>query len=819
MTGPTRRDALLGGAGALLVAGAAVAAPPAVAAPAARQRVRLSDGWRFHLGHAADVDRDFGYGSDQRTLAKAGVTSPATLPGFDDSNWRAVRVPHDWATDLPYAPPAAPAPAGRADDIAAHGFKAIGRAFPENSVGWYRIALPIAAADAGRRIRLEFDGVFRDARVFVNGYDVARNESGYAPFGIDITDFVDWSGPNQLAVRVDASFGEGWFYEGAGIYRHVDLVKTAPVHVPQWGVFVRSEVDGEGATARVQAEVSAAGDAAAAVSLRHRLVDAAGRIVVETSVAPFAIEAGGTVIREASVRIAAPRLWSLDDPHLYRCVTDVVVDGAAVDIVETPFGIRTIRFDARTGFTLNGRPVKLLGTCNHQDHAGVGTAIPDRLHAWRLEQLQSMGSNAWRSAHNPPSQSFLDICDAKGMLVIDEARLNSTGAEATDELTRMVRRDRNHPCVILWSVGNEEPQQGTPRGALISAGMRRHILSLDPTRPITQAFDKAFDTGASRVVDVMGFNYRTDQIPAWHERFPDQPVICTEAGSTVSTRGAYANDPARHVVRAYDTEYPYWAATAEQWWSIADAHPYIAGGFVWTGFDYRGEPTPHPSWPSVSSYFGALDLCGFPKDEYWYYRAWWRREAPFVHLLPHWTWPGREGEPIEVWAYSACEEVELLLSGRSVGRRPMPRDGHAMWRVPYAAGRLEAIGLVGGRRVAHARVETAGQAAAIRIEPDRRRIMADGDDLAVVRLAIVDAAGRIVPDAAHRVRLRVTGSGRLIGAGNGDPTCHAPDHGEEWPAFHGLLQALVQSDGRRGATTITAIAAGLGTGQATLLAI
>lgn len=818
---PSRRDALIGTIGVIALAARADAAGGAQAMTDAspRERIRLAGGWRFHLGHAADVDRDFGWGRDQRSFAKAGVTSPATLAGFDDRAWQAVRVPHDWATDLPYAPPAAPASEDRADAVAAHGFKAIGRYFPQNSVGWYRLVLPVAAADRGRRVSLEFDGVFRDARVFVNGYHVAHHASGYAPFGVDITDFLDWGGPNQLAVRVDASLGEGWFYEGAGIYRHVDLVKAAPVHVPQWGVAIRSTLATGGASVEVSCEVTVQQEAAAAIALRHRLMDADGREVGVHTGEAATLAGWQTTARVARIAVAAPRLWSIEQPHLYRCVTDLIVDGVVVDRVETPFGIRTIRFDAERGFFLNDRPVKLLGTCNHQDHAGVGTAIPDRLHAWRVEQLQGMGANAWRSAHNPPAAALLDICDAKGVVMIDEARLNSTSDEALDELTRMVKRDRNHPSIILWSVGNEEPQQGTPRGALISAEMRRHILALDPTRPIVQAFDQAFDVGASRVVDVIGFNYRTDQIPAFHARFPDQPIIGTETGSTVSTRGAYRNDAAAHVVRAYDTEHPWWASTAEQWWTIADAHPYIAGGFVWTGFDYRGEPTPFPQWPSVSSYFGVLDLCGFPKDEYHYYRTWWRRDRPSVHLLPHWTWPGREGQAIEVWAYANGEAVELRLNGRSLGRKPVVRDGHLVWSVPYAPGRLEALGYAGGRVVARAVRDTAGPAAALRVSADRRMIVGDGRDLAMVTVAVVDARGRPVPDAADAITVALDGPAQLLGTGNGDPTGHVPDHDATRPAFHGLMQAIVQSSGPAGLIRVTADAPGLRRGQASVAAI
>lgn len=805
----SRRAVLAGTGGAALLAGATVAraADPAGAAEP-RDSILLDDGWRFHLGHAADPARDFDYGRDQRTFAKQGVTSPATLADYDDAGWAAVRVPHDWATDLPYAPPPGPLPADHADAAAAHGFKAIGRDFPQNSVGWYRRKLPLTAADKGKRVFLQFDGVFRATDLFVNGYAVAREESGYAPFGVDITDFLDLDHPTQIALRVDASLGEGWFYEGAGIYRNVRLVKTGPVHVPQWGVFVRSEVDAGGATVRIETEVTAAQDADAAVTLRHRLIGPSGAAAGETMAPPLSVAGHATAIGSATMRVANPALWGLETPNLYRCVTELIVGGAVVDRVETRFGIRTIRFDAERGFFLNGQPVKLRGTCNHQDHAGVGTAIPDRLHAWRVEQLQSMGCNALRSAHNPPAEALLDACDAKGVLMLDEARLNTTSAEGIDQLTRMVRRDRNHPCVILWSVGNEEPQQGTKRGAVISAEMRRVIRTLDPTRPVTQAFDNGYGDGATRVVDVVGFNYRTDKMPAYHARFPDQPLVGTETASTVATRGAYANDAKAHVLRAYDTEHPWWATTAEEWWKIADAHPYIAGGFVWTGFDYRGEPTPFAQWPSVSSQFGVLDLCGFPKDNYYYYRAWWRKE-PLVHLLPHWTWPGREGQPIEVWAYANADEVELLVNGRSLGRKPMERDSHVAWTAPYAPGRIEALAYRNGRVVARDRQETAGPAAALRLSADRMRIGADGRDLSVLAVRVVDKAGRLVPDANAPITIGAAKGLRLLGTGNGDPNCTVPDHDATRPAFHGLMQAIVQSDGATGPVRVSASAPGL----------
>ena len=446
--------------------------------------------------------------------------------------------------------------------------------------------------------------------------------------------------------------------------------------------------------------------------------------------------------------------------------------------------------------------------CNHQEHAGVGTAIPDALHAWRVAQTKSMGSNAWRSAHNPVSQSLLDLCDQMGMLMIAEARLNSTSPEAMDELDRMILSSRNHPSIIAWSLGNEEPQQVTARGAHITASMRAHAKKLDPTRATTQAFDNGWGVGASMEVDVIGFNYRTDKIADFHKRFPHIPVIGTETGSTVSTRGAYANDAARHIVRAYDTEHPWWASTAEEWWKIVADAPYIGGGFIWTGFDYRGEPTPFPSWPSVSSYFGAMDMCGFPKDNYWYYRSWWRAEK-LVHLLPHWNWPGREGQEIEVWVHGNCAQVELFLNGKSLGRKDMPRNGHLEWKVSYQPGTLEARGIEQGRIVAQDRQVTPGAAAAVRLVADRTRLNADGADLAMLSAQVVDAKGHPVATADNLLHVTISGPARLIGVGNGDPTSHEPDHGPTRHAFNGLAQAIVQSTGQAGRIVVSVGGEGL----------
>jgi|tagenome__1003787_1003787.scaffolds.fasta_scaffold20985699_2 beta-galactosidase len=812
--GFTRRQMIGASALALTVASTSAGAAPTIAPPPQSRRRERLERWRFHLGHAANVEKDFGFGRDQRTFAKAGQAAEAASPKFDDGGWAEVLVPHDWAIGLPFAP----GPMVKDSDRgAAHGFKAIGRDFPENSIGWYRTPIAITAADKGRRIWLEFDGVFRDCLVFVNGYVVGRNESGYAPFSVQIDDFLDYDGgPNVVTVRADASLGEGWFYEGAGIYRHVDLVRADPLHIPQWGTVVRSDVGPAGALITVATDLLNSGDAPVDALLRLTLVNPDGHAASIMEPMPVSLAAGEQRSFEQQILLKAPQLWSLETPNLYLVGSELLVGDRVVDSSDTRFGVRTIKFDPERGFFLNGRPVKLLGTANHHDHAGVGTGIPDALHRWRVIQLKEMGSNAWRSAHNPPAAALLDACDSLGMLMICEARYNSSDEEALSQLERMVRRDRNHPSVILWSLGNEEPHQATARGATINAEMARHVKRLDPSRPMTFAMDQGWDNGVGRIVKVLGFNYRTNQMEAYHHRHPEQPIIGTETGSTVATRGEYANDKARHIVRAYDTEHPWWATTAEEWWTIVADRPYIAGGFVWTGFDYRGEPTPFDTLPSISSQFGILDTCGFPKDNYYYYRAWWRPDQPQVHLLPHWNWPGREGQPIEVWAHGNTEEVELRLNGRPLGRKPMPRNRHLEWRVPYAPGRLEAIGYNRGRVAARDVRETTGSPHTVELMADRR--MAGSNDVVILNASVVDSRGRVVPTASNLLHFSVTG-GKIIGVGNGNPNSLEPDVASKRKAFNGFAQAILRMGRTPGPVEVSVSSAGLTSARLRIAAV
>ena len=765
-----------------------------------RERLLFDFGWRFSLGNANGPHEDFGYGENSE-FAKSGFLFPASRSSFDDSQWRLINLPHDFAVELPIEE--------NVRSLLPHGSRPLGRAYPKTSIGWYRRTFDIPASDKGRRLSIEFDGVFRDCVVTLNGFYLGRNLSGYAPFSFDITDFANYGAANVLVVRVDATEYEGWFYEGAGIYRHVWLVKTDPVHVAQWGTFVTNEVRPDAATVTISTEVQNESGAVKVSRVTSTIFDAAGKQAGTIHSAPSAVPAWGSRTFKHPIILEKPVLWSPDAPNMYLLVTEVESeDGAKQDRYETPFGIRTIRFDKDQGFFLNDYPVKVKGTCNHQDHAGVGSALPDRIQFFRIAKLKECGSNAYRTSHNPPTPELLDACDQLGMLVMDETRMMSSSPEGLSQLERMIRRDRNHPSVFLWSLGNEEPMQSTDRGEWNTATMKRIAKSLDPTRPFTAAMNGGWGKGVSNVIDIQGFNYfHHGEVDKFHSTFPATPCIGTEEASAFSTRGVYENDKARAWLSAYDVNKPSYGSTAEEWWTYYAARPFIAGGFVWTGFDYRGEPAPY-NWPSINSQFGFIDSCGFPKDTFYYYKAWWT-DKPMLHVFPHWNWAGKEGQEISVWVHSNCEEVELLLNGKSIGKKPMPRLSHLEWKVKYEPGTLSAQGYNAGKPAAEDKVETTGAAAAIKLFPDRGKINADGEDVSLVTVAIVDAQGHVVPTASDEITFALDGPGQIIGVGNGDPSSHEPDKATQRKAFNALAMAIVQSNKTPGAIKLTATAAGL----------
>ncbi|HVU17258.1 MAG TPA: beta-galactosidase GalA [Candidatus Didemnitutus sp.] len=735
-----------------------------------RERLLMDAGWRFHLGNEWGIAQN---------LAKSGTGFGPAGTAFSDASWRQVDLPHDWAVELPFDP--------KAD--AAHGFHAIGPGFPQNNIGWYRRTFDLPKSDAGRRIWLEFDGVFRDATIYVNGWFVGHHESGYGGFRYDVTDVLNCGGSNVVAVRVDASEFEGWFYEGAGIYRHVWLTKTAPLAIAPDGVFVSSHfkdnIPNGAAEVRLQTAVANAGQASAGATVGWEIFGPDGTSVA-SAVQQEDIGGASSGNFAKSVRIEKPLLWSPENPQLYRLVTTVATGGHATDRVETTFGIRTVAFDANRGFILNGKPYTLKGTCNHQDHAGVGSALPDRLQYFRIGKLKEMGANAYRTSHNPPTPELLDACDHLGMLVMDENRLLGSDALHLEWLRELVLRDRNHPSVAIWSLANEEfSTETTPAGANVAVTMQDTIRALDATRPITYnaPLGNVWE-GIDSVIEVRGWSYRIGEasMDAYHKAHPQQPNVGSEQGSTVGTRGIYTADPVRGYVTAYDDNRQSWSNTAQDWVTFFDSRPWLSGGFVWTGFDYRGEPTPY-SWPCVNSHFGIFDTCGFPKDNFWYYKSAWTDE-PVLHVLPHWNWAGREGQPIDVRVLSNCDEIELFLNGKSLGRKPLPKDEQLKWSVPYAPGVLSAKGYRKGQPVAEARNETTGAAAAVHLDADRATIDANGEDVSVVTVTARDDAGRVVPIAMNAVHFELAGPGRIIGVGNGDPSCHEPDVVVREPVIH-----------------------------------
>jgi len=779
-----------------------------------RERMSMDSGWRFAFDNAASPRSDFDPDPASQTfsyLAKAGSAAGAAAPNFDDSHWRQLDVPHDWAVEAPFSERGS----------ASHGYKAIGKNFPERSVGWYRKKFFIPASDLGRRITINFDGVFRDSQVWVNGFYLGRESSGYTPFNYDLTDYLDYGGDNTIVVRVDASQEEGWFYEGAGIYRHVWLTKTAPLHVAKWGTYVTTEVQDNAATITARVMVNNDQAKEASFEIQQTILNADGDVVANGKTTNLLLQAGVTGEFYSFLTVTNPDLWSVETPYLHKLITTIASGGIVLDRYETPFGIRTLRWDANDGFFLNGKRVELKGTCDHQDAAGVGVAVPDAVNIYRVEQLKKMGSNAIRTSHNAPTPELLDACDRLGMLVMDENREAGSNPQELDELERLIRRDRNHPSVIIWSLGNEEWQiESNIKGTRVTQTMQTLAQRLDPTRRDTMAISGGWGVGSSVSLDVMGFNYSTHgDTDAYHKQFPSKPSVATEDASTFSTRGVYVEDRDHQHLTAYDVNKPNWGLLAEDSWKYYASRGYVAGLFQWTGFDYRGEETPF-YWPAISSQFGILDTCGFPKDNFYYYQAWWS-DKPVLHLFPPWNWPGKEGQEIDVWVYSNCGEVELFLNGVSLGRKTMQRNSHLEWNVKYVPGTLIARGYNDGRAILTDKVETTGSPVAVRLSPDRATINADAKDVSIITVSVLDAKGRPVPDASNRIHFSLNGPGRIIGVGNGDPSSHEPDvfipqepsSGQplDWQRslFNGLAQILVQSSAEPGELTLTATADGL----------
>ena len=784
-----------------------------------RETIRLDDGWKFAFGNAADPKKDFGCGTEYfnyLTKANSIHNEGPYAANFNDSTWQEVKVPHDWVSILPYA------------DVASHshGYKTVGYKYPETSVGWYRKTINIPANDLGKHIALKFDGIFRNARVWFNGFYMGTEPSGYATQVYDVTEYVNYGGDNLICVRADATLEEGWFYEGAGIYRDAWLMKSAAVGVAPFGTFVYADLKQpyDKVTIYVETEVNNHSLTTQQCEVSHRLLDADGREVAKSESSTIMLRAKQTLNSQLlTLNLNAPHLWSPADPYLYKVETTVKVDGRVTDVYETTTGIRDIEFDADRGFLLNGQPLKLKGVNMHQDHAGVGAAIPDALQAWRIKQLKKMGCNAYRASHNPMTPALLDICDREGILVIDENRLTGINEEHLRLLERMIKRDRNHPSVILWSNGNEEwGMENTIQGTRIAAAMREYTHLLDPTRHSTIA-----NAGGREMVkglDVVGFNYIVqNDVDNQKKNNPTWKIVGTEETTGCGTRGWYFKDekyPGRMVSLNRTMEQNY-ENIIERGWKFYDERPWAAGLFYWTGFDYRGEPNPL-SYPAHDSEFGILDYCGFPKDEAYYLKSWWTDE-PVLHIFPHWNLQGHEGEEVEVWAYSNCDEVELTVNGKKLGRQPMPRNGHLKWKAVYQPGRVEATGYKNGKRILTKTIETTKAAAKVVLKADRHQIAADGQDMAIVNIELHDQKGRFVPNACPVLTFCLEGDANIIGCGNGDPSYLGSDHPDKQPchtfsipAFNGRAQVLIQSGKLPSTVTLKCTADGLKYGLLTI---
>ena len=784
-----------------------------------RETIRLDDGWKFAFGNAADPKKDFGCGTEYfnyLTKANSIHNEGPYAANFNDSTWQEVKVPHDWVSILPYA------------DVASHshGYKTVGYKYPETSVGWYRKTINIPACDLGKHIALQFDGIFRNARVWFNGFYMGTEPSGYATQVYDVTEYVNYGGDNLICVRADATLEEGWFYEGAGIYRDAWLMKSAAVGVAPFGTFVYADLKQpyDKVTIYVETEVNNHSLTTQQCEVSHRLLDADGREVAKSESSTIMLRAKQTLNSQLlTLNLNTPHLWSPADPYLYKVETTVKVDGRVTDVYETTTGIRDVEFDADRGFLLNGQPLKLKGVNMHQDHAGVGAAIPDALQAWRIKQLKKMGCNAYRASHNPMTPALLDICDREGILVIDENRLTGINEEHLRLLERMIKRDRNHPSVILWSNGNEEwGMENTIQGTRIAAAMREYTHLLDPTRHSTIA-----NAGGREMVkglDVVGFNYIVqNDVDNQKKNNPTWKIVGTEETTGCGTRGWYFKDekyPGRMVSLNRTMEQNY-ENIIERGWKFYDERPWAAGLFYWTGFDYRGEPNPL-SYPAHDSEFGILDYCGFPKDEAYYLKSWWTDE-PVLHIFPHWNLQGHEGEEVEVWAYSNCDEVELTVNGKKLGRQPMPRNGHLKWKAVYQPGRVEATGYKNGKRILTKTIETTKAAAKVVLKADRHQIAADGQDMAIVNIELHDQKGRFVPNACPVLTFCLEGDANIIGCGNGDPSYLGSDHPDKQPchtfsipAFNGRAQVLIQSGKLPSTVTLKCTADGLKYGLLTI---
>ena len=823
--------------------------------------------WRFIQGDPSGQTTDLSYTAALPWLlpmqnsftAKPPVARPVgnfggdvlyAQPDFNDSGWRKLNLPHDFGIEGPFQQ-ALPGETGK---------------LPWFGVAWYRKHFEVPAGDAGKQLYLDVDGAMAYSTVWINGHCVGGWPYGYASWRVDLTPYINFGGPNTVAIRLDNPKDSSRWYPGGGIYRNVWLTKTLPIHVSRWGTYITTPSVGPGealVSIKNSVENQTANDVNLNVETKIYELDTNGvkqGDAVATASAQLTLSAGTNGTSEVELKIANPKLWNLDQPNRYVAVTTVDQNGKVWDEVENSFGVRTIEFTTTAGFLLNGKRVRINGVCDHADLGALGTVVNTSALRRQLEILRGMGCNAIRTSHNPPAPELLDLCDRMGFMVMDEAfdawkahkKPNDYSRIFTDwheaDVRAYVRRDRNHPCVILWSIGNEIPEQAKPSAFPIAENLAANVRREDATRPVTAACNhvEAGYNGFQKIVDVFGYNYKPFEYGKFHEANPDIPLFGSETASTISSRGEYvfpvSDDKSQGLcpfqVSSYDLYAPRWATTPDAEFAGQDKNPFVAGEFVWTGFDYIGEPTPYNSdlsnlnnysdpaeraraekelaelgkipSPSRSSYFGIVDLAGFPKDRYYLYMAHWRPDFPMAHILPHWNWPGREGQITPVHVYTSGDEAELFLNGKSLGRKKKGQFEYRLrWDdVKYEPGELRVVAYKNGKKWATDEVHTTGPATKLLLAADREKITADGKDLSYVTVTVADSKGRLVPRSMNHIKFDIEGPGEIVAVDNGDATSHEPFQAKERNAFNGLALVIVHAT-QPGKITLTAHSDGL----------
>jgi beta-galactosidase len=806
----------------------------------AREVINFNKDWKFCLNIEADKN-------------------PA-VPEFDDSGWRTLDVPHDWAIE---------------GDFDEHNPSGTGGGALPGGIGWYRKSFTVSEKNKGRLIKIEFDGVYMNSSVYINGHLLGTRPYGYISFSYNLTPYINWGGKNVIAVKVDNSDqpNSRW-YSGCGIYRDVKIVKTHPVHVDQWGTYITTDIKDEYTVTNIDVTIENDSPDPVEITVWSTILNADRKGV--SMIADHLEATNGTNTIKQQVYMTEPHLWSVDDPYMYTMVTEIRLNGKTIDTYSTPFGIRSIEFRADSGFYLNGEHVRINGVCNHHDLGCLGAATNERAIERQLQILKDMGCNGIRCSHNPPSPILLDLCDRMGFLVMDEAfdmwRRRKTDRDYARffddwyerDLTDLVVRDRNHPSIVLWSIGNEVLEQWSDAKAdtlsleqanlilnmghsadqlaqegemsvnsLITARLAGIIRELDPTRPVTAGCNEPspgnhlFRSGA---IDVIGYNYHNQNVPAVPRLFPGKPFIITESVSALMTRGFYEMPSDKLMTRparwdrpyfnetfscsAYDNVRTPWGSHHEENLIFLNSQPFVAGQYIWTGFDYIGEPTPY-GWPARSSYFGIVDLAGFPKDIYYLYQSEWT-DTPVLHLFPHWNWT--PGEQIDMWCYyNNADEVELYINGKSQGVRSKDAEHlHVVWNVTYEPGTVKVVARKNGVETASQEIHTAGEPAQIRLTADRSTIRSNGTDLSFVTVEILDKDGNLCPNADNLIEFEIDGKGFIAGVDNGSPISLERFKDNKRKAFYGKCLVVLQNDGNKGKIKLKATSKGLNYAQTTI---